>query len=74
MMPRTFITRFLAASFFFFILMLVSFLTINLTAVLTNKHRVLNPIDSVEDLVNQKTIKYGCQDGGSTQAFFKVST
>lgn len=71
-MPRALSTRVLAASWWFFILILVSSYTANLAAFLTVE-RMVNPIESVEDLAKQQKIPYGCQDSGSTQAFFKVN-
>ena len=35
---------------------------------------MVTPIESVEDLARQTEIKYGVVRGGSTQAFFDVST
>lgn len=70
-MPRALSTRVLAASWWFFILILVSSYTANLAAFLTVE-RMVNPIESVEDLAKQTKIHYGCVLSGSTQAFFKV--
>ncbi|XP_015783422.1 glutamate receptor ionotropic, kainate 2 [Tetranychus urticae] len=71
-MPRALSTRVLAASWWFFILILVSSYTANLAAFLTVE-RMVNPIESVEDLAKQTKIHYGCLMSGSTQAFFKNS-
>lgn len=35
--------------------------------------RMVNPIESVEDLAKQQKIPYGCLASGSTQSFFKNS-
>ena len=35
--------------------------------------KMMNAISSVEDLVNQTTIKFGCVRGGATERFFKTS-
>lgn len=72
-MPRTFITRLLAATFFFFILILISLCSANLTDFLTGKQSIPKPIQSAEDLISQKKISYGCIHSGSTQRFFRVS-
>lgn len=71
-MPRALSTRVLAASWWFFILILVSSYTANLAAFLTVE-RMVNPIESVEDLAKQTKIHYGAVKSGSTQAFFKNS-
>ncbi|RWS28514.1 Glutamate receptor: ionotropic kainate-like protein 2, partial [Leptotrombidium deliense] len=71
-MPRALSTRVLAASWWFFILILVSSYTANLAAFLTVE-RMVNPIESVEDLAKQTKIHYGSLASGSTQAFFKNS-
>ncbi|KAI1307964.1 Glutamate receptor ionotropic, kainate 2 [Halotydeus destructor] len=71
-MPRALSTRLLAASWWFFILILVSSYTANLAAFLTVE-RMVNPIESVEDLAKQTKIHYGAMQSGSTQAFFKNS-
>lgn len=71
-MPRSLSTRVLAASWWFFILILVSSYTANLAAFLTVE-RMVNPIESVDDLAKQTKIPYGCLKSGSTQSFFKNS-
>lgn len=71
-MPRSLSTRVLAASWWFFILILVSSYTANLAAFLTVE-RMVNPIESAEDLSKQTKIPYGCLKSGSTEAFFKNS-
>lgn len=71
-MPRSLSTRVLAASWWFFILILVSSYTANLAAFLTVE-RMVNPIESAEDLSKQTKIPYGCVKSGSTEAFFKNS-
>ena len=71
-MPRALSTRVLAASWWFFILILVSSYTANLAAFLTVE-RMVNPIESAEDLAKQTKIHYGSVGSGSTQAFFKNS-
>ena len=71
-MPRALSTRVLAASWWFFILILVSSYTANLAAFLTVE-RMVNPIESAEDLAKQTKIPYGTVDSGSTKQFFKHS-
>ncbi|XP_074594832.1 glutamate receptor ionotropic, kainate 2-like [Brevipalpus obovatus] len=71
-MPRALSTRVLAASWWFFILILVSSYTANLAAFLTVE-RMVNPIENVEDLSKQTKIHYGCVAGGATMSFFKNS-
>ncbi|XP_046915372.2 glutamate receptor ionotropic, kainate 2 [Dermatophagoides farinae] len=71
-MPRSLSTRVLAASWWFFILILVSSYTANLAAFLTVE-RMVNPIESAEDLSKQTKIPYGCLKSGSTEAFFRNS-
>ena len=71
-MPRALSTRVLAASWWFFILILVSSYTANLAAFLTVE-RMVNPIESAEDLAKQTKIKYGSVKSGSTEAFFRNS-
>lgn len=61
-----------ASIWWFFTLIMVSSYTANLAAFLTVES-VSSPINSAEDLANQKTIKYGAKRDGSTISFFKVS-
>jgi len=35
--------------------------------------KMMNAFSSVEDLVNQTSIKFGCVRGGATEKFFKTS-
>jgi len=55
----------------FFTLIMVSTYTANLAAFLTVES-LSSPIRNVEDLANQKVIKYGAKRGGSTANFFRV--
>ena len=71
-MPRSLSTRILAASWWFFILVIISAFKANLIGFLF-VGRTISPIKSVEDLVKQDKIPYGCLESGSTQAFFKNS-
>lgn len=52
---------------------MVSSYTANLAAFLTVES-VHSPINSAEDLANQKVIKYGAKAGGSTFNFFQGAT
>ncbi len=64
--------RIVTGAWWFFALIMISSYTANLAAFLTTK-RLTSPIEDVEALSKQGDIKYGCLDGGSTQAFFRVS-
>ena len=56
----------------FYSLIIISTYTANLAAFLTVE-RMLTPIESADDLVEQTRIKYGTLDAGSTKDFFMVS-
>lgn len=62
----------MAASWWFFCLIMVSSYTANLAAFLTVE-TVVSPFSNVEELAKKRTIKYGAKVGGSTFMFFKVS-
>lgn len=62
----------LAASWWFFCLIMVSSYTANLAAFLTVE-TLTSPFNNVEELAKQKTIKYGAKGGGATLKFFEVS-
>nr|XP_022295209.1 glutamate receptor ionotropic, kainate 2-like [Crassostrea virginica] len=66
-------TRTLAASWWFFTLILISSYTANLAAFLTVEN-VVSPIESAEDLASQTVIKFGTTQGGSTMDFFRNSS
>ena len=61
-----------AGMWWFFTLIMISSYTANLAAFLT-VNRMDDTITSAKDLAQQNKIKYGCVEGGSTQAFFKVA-
>ncbi|XP_061943148.1 glutamate receptor ionotropic, kainate 2-like isoform X5 [Apis cerana] len=63
-------TRMMAASWWFFCLIMVSSYTANLAAFLTVE-TVVSPFSNVEELAKKRTIKYGAKVGGSTFMFFK---
>lgn len=69
---RAISTRMVAGMWWFFTLIMISSYTANLAAFLT-VNRMDDTITSAKDLAQQNKIKYGCVDGGSTRAFFKVS-
>jgi ionotropic kainate glutamate receptor 2 len=62
----------MAASWWFFCLIIVSSYTANLAAFLTVE-TITSPFNNVEELARKKTIKYGAKKDGSTFKFFKVS-
>eukprot|EP00794_Sanderia_malayensis_P008973 gene8973-9931_t len=70
--PRGAGGRILAASFWFFSIIIVSTYTANLAAFFTKKSMETS-IKSLEDLAKQDKINYGVLDGGQTQSFFKNS-
>ena len=70
---RAISTRMVAGMWWFFTLIMIASYTANLAAFLT-LNRMDSTITSAEDLAKQYKIKYGTMDGGSTAAFFRVST
>ncbi|XP_054715821.1 glutamate receptor ionotropic, kainate 2-like [Uloborus diversus] len=70
--PRATSTRVVAATWWFFTLIMISSYTANLAAFLTVE-RMKSPIESADDLAKQTRIHYGCVASGSTKAFFKNS-
>ncbi|XP_023035438.1 glutamate receptor ionotropic, kainate 2 isoform X3 [Drosophila willistoni] len=72
--PKAYSTRAVAASWWFFTLILVSSYTANLAAFLTVESLV-TPINDADDLSENKGgVKYGAKNGGSTFTFFREST
>ena len=59
------------SAWWFFTLIIISSYTANLAAFLTIE-RMDMPINSADDLVKQREIRYGTVENGSTQQFFKV--
>ncbi|KAG1662344.1 Glutamate receptor ionotropic, kainate 2 [Nymphon striatum] len=70
--PTAWSTRMIAATWWFFTLIMISSYTANLAAFLTVQ-RMVSPIESAEDLARQTKIKYGCYASGSTENFFRNS-
>lgn len=64
--------RIVGAVWWFFTLILISSYTANLAAFLTVE-RMVNPINSVEDLADQSDVLYGTVKDASTYHFFEVS-
>ena len=70
--PLALCVRFAGGIWFFFALIMIASYTANLAAFLTVE-TLVEPIKSVEDLVGQEEIWYGCGKGGSTSKFFANS-
>ncbi|GFR26889.1 glutamate receptor ionotropic, kainate 2 [Trichonephila clavata] len=70
--PRATSTRVVAATWWFFTLIMISSYTANLAAFLTVE-RMKSPIENADDLAKQTEIAYGCVESGSTKAFFQNS-
>ena len=62
----------MGSAWWFFTLILISSYTANLAAFLTIE-RLLPPIRSADDLVNQNKIEYGTLKSGSSRRFFEVT-
>ncbi|CAF1037266.1 unnamed protein product [Rotaria magnacalcarata] len=71
--PSAISTRLVSGIWWFFTLILISSYTANLAAFLTVE-KLVNPIETAEDLAKQTKIKYGLVSGGSTEQFFREST
>ncbi|CAF3325828.1 unnamed protein product, partial [Rotaria socialis] len=71
--PSAISTRLVSGIWWFFTLILISSYTANLAAFLTVE-KLVNPIESAEDLAKQTKIKYGVVSGGSTEQFFRESS
>ncbi|KAG8177768.1 hypothetical protein JTE90_010346 [Oedothorax gibbosus] len=70
--PRATSTRVVAATWWFFTLIMISSYTANLAAFLTVE-RMKSPIENADDLAKQTAIEYGCVQSGSTKSFFQSS-
>ncbi|CAF0763087.1 unnamed protein product [Adineta ricciae] len=71
--PSAISTRLVSGIWWFFTLILISSYTANLAAFLTVE-KLVNPIESADDLAKQTKIKYGVVQGGSTEQFFRESS
>ncbi|UJR26528.1 hypothetical protein I4U23_007851 [Adineta vaga] len=71
--PSAISTRLVSGIWWFFTLILISSYTANLAAFLTVE-KLVNPIESADDLAKQTKIKYGVVRGGSTEQFFRESS
>ncbi|CAF1512058.1 unnamed protein product [Rotaria sp. Silwood1] len=71
--PSAISTRLVSGIWWFFTLILISSYTANLAAFLTVE-KLVNEIESVEDLAKHTKIKYGVVRGGSTEQFFRESS
>ena len=69
---RSIATRIMASTWWFFTILMVSTYTANLAAFLTIE-KLDSPINSIEDLANQHTVKYGTLCNGSSFEYFKVN-
>ena len=69
--PRAASTRIIGGFWWFFSLFVMSTYTANLAAFLTVE-RMVQPIESADDLSYQTSIKYGTLASGSTWLFFKA--
>uniref|UniRef100_A0A2C9JM66 Glutamate receptor n=1 Tax=Biomphalaria glabrata TaxID=6526 RepID=A0A2C9JM66_BIOGL len=67
--PRSISGRIIGGAWWFFVLIIISSYTANLAAFLTIE-RMINPIESADDLLNHPSIKYGAVTSGSTLQFF----
>ncbi|GBN04506.1 Glutamate receptor ionotropic, kainate 2 [Araneus ventricosus] len=72
LVPTAFSTRTATTFWSFFTLIIMSSYTANLAAFLTVE-RTIYPFHSAEELANQKKIKYGCLESGTTKGFFEES-
>ena len=71
--PKSPSGRLLGASFWFFVLLMISTYTANLAAFFTNK-KPKSTITNLEDLAKQDEIKYGVYKGGQIHTFLKQNS
>ena len=71
--PKSPSGRLLGASFWFFVLLMISTYTANLAAFFTNK-KPKSTITNLEDLAKQNKIKYGVYKGGQIHTFLKQNS
>ncbi|KAK4018186.1 hypothetical protein OUZ56_000254 [Daphnia magna] len=70
--PKAASTRIVGSIWWFFTLIIISSYTANLAAFLTVE-RMASPIESAQDLAEQREISYGILESGSTMTFFRDS-
>jgi len=70
--PKAASTRIVGGIWWFFTLIIISSYTANLAAFLTVE-RMASPIESAQDLAEQREISYGTLESGSTLTFFRDS-
>ncbi|NP_001191541.1 glutamate receptor subunit protein GluR5 precursor [Aplysia californica] len=70
--PRSIAGRIIGGVWWFFVLIIISSYTANLAAFLTVE-RMLQPVQSADDLVKQAEISYGILETGATRVFFEES-
>ncbi|XP_046446543.1 glutamate receptor ionotropic, kainate 2-like isoform X4 [Daphnia pulex] len=70
--PKAASTRIVGSIWWFFTLIIISSYTANLAAFLTVE-RMASPIESAQDLAEQREIAYGTLESGSTMTFFRDS-
>ncbi len=69
--PKAASTRIIGGIWWFFTLIIISSYTANLAAFLTVE-RMASPIESAQDLAEQREISFGTLESGSTMTFFRV--
>ncbi|GFO45439.1 glutamate receptor [Plakobranchus ocellatus] len=70
--PRSIAGRIIGGVWWFFVLIVISSYTANLAAFLTIE-RMIQPIESADDLAEQTDIAYGMLETGTTRVFFETS-
>ena len=70
--PNSLSSKIISASWWMFVLLMVSCYTANLAAFLT-VNKIENSINSVEDLISQTEFKYGTHENGSLVRFLEES-
>ncbi|RUS81760.1 hypothetical protein EGW08_010452 [Elysia chlorotica] len=70
--PRSIAGRIIGGVWWFFVLIIISSYTANLAAFLTIE-RMIQPLESADDLAHQTDIAYGMLETGTTRVFFETS-
>ncbi|GFS00798.1 glutamate receptor [Elysia marginata] len=70
--PRSIAGRIVGGVWWFFVLIVISSYTANLAAFLTIE-RMIQPVESADDLAHQTDIAYGMLETGATRSFFETS-